>query len=256
LDSAKLQYHIACRAGDVGRYVLLPGDPKRVPLIAKFFDTAEVIAQHREYTTYTGTLDGVKVSVTSTGIGGPSTAIAVEELAKIGADTFIRVGTSGLMQPYVESGDLVVVTGAVRDEGTALHYMPLAFPAIADLDVVDCLRAACAARKVRHHVGLCHSKDSFYGETQPERMPVAEQLAERWRAWVRGGVLCSEMEAAALFVIASTLGVRAGGLMIALERSMPVDELCATAVEGLRRLIARDAEQGRTIPSVAAADPL
>jgi uridine phosphorylase len=252
LDSAKLQYHIACRAGDVGRYVLLPGDPKRVPLIAKFFDTAEVIAQHREYTTYTGTLDGVKVSVTSTGIGGPSTAIAVVELAKIGADTLIRVGTSGPMQPDVENGDLVVVTGAVRDEGTGLHYMPPAFPAIADLDVVDCLRAACAARNVRYHVGLCHSKDSFYGEIQPERMPLADQLAERWGAWVRGGVLCSEMEAAALFVIASTLGVRAGGLMIALEQSSSVEELCATAVEGLRLLIGRDAEEARRISSAAA----
>jgi uridine phosphorylase len=250
-DSSKLQYHIACRTGDVGRYVLLPGDPKRVPLIAKFFDTAQEIAQHREYTTYTGTLDGVTVSVTSTGIGGPSTAIAVEELAKIGADTFIRVGTSRPMQPYVETGDLVVVTGAVRDEGTALHYMPLGFPAIADLDVVDCLRAACAARNVRYHIGLCHSNDSHYGAMQPERMPVADQLAERWRALVRGGVLCSEMEAAALFVIANTLGKRAGGLLLALDQSRPVEELCATAVEGLRQLISRDAEQARRMSSAA-----
>ena len=253
-DSSKPQYHIACRTGDVGRYVLLPGDPKRVPLIARFFDTAREIARHREYTTYTGTRDGVKVSVKSTGICGPSTAIAVEELANIGADTFIRVGTSGQMQPYVETGDLVVVTGAVRDEGTALHYMPLAFPAIADLDVIDCLRAACAARNVRYHVGLCHSKDSYYGELQPERMPVAGQLAERWRAWVRGGVLCSEMEAAALFVIASTLGKRAGGLMLALDQSRPVEELCATAVEGLRQLISRDAGQARPMSSAAATD--
>jgi uridine phosphorylase len=255
-SSSALQYHIACRAGDVGRYVLLPGDPKRAPLIAKLFDTAEEIAQHREYTTYTGTMGGVKVSVTSTGIGGPSTAIAVEELAKIGADTFIRVGTSGLMQPYMESGDLVVVSGAVRDEGTALHYMPLAFPAIADLDVVDCLRAACAARNVRYHVGLCHSKDSYYGEMQPARMPVSSQLAERWQAWVRGGVLCSEMEAAALFVIASTLGKRAGGLMLALDQSRPVEELCATAVEGLRQLIARDAEQARWPAQIGVASDL
>jgi len=255
-DSSTLQYHIACRIGDVGRYVLLPGDPKRVPLIAKFFDTAQEIAQHREYTTYTGTLDGVAVSVTSTGIGGPSTAIAVEELAKIGADTFIRVGTSGPMQPYVAAGDLVVVTGAVRDEGTALHYMPLAFPAIADLDVVDCLRAACATRNVRYHVGLCHSKDSYYGEMQPERMPVADQLAQRWRAWVQGGALCSEMEAATLCVVASTLGMRAGGLMVASDQRRPVEELCATAVEGLRQLIKRDAEQARRMTSDAAADQL
>jgi uridine phosphorylase len=235
------QYHIECGPGDVGRYALLPGDPARVPLIASFFDNAEKVDQHREYTTYTGMLDGVKVTVTSTGIGGPSTAIAVEELAKIGADTFIRVGTSGLMQPFMQNGDLVVVSGAVRDEGTANHYMPLAFPAIADLGVVDCLRQACKARGVRYHVGLSHSKDSFYGEVTPVRMPLARQLQDNWKAWVMGGVLCSEMEAAALFVVASVLGKRASGLMVALNNVPPsLDNLCATAVEGVRRLIALD----------------
>jgi uridine phosphorylase len=235
------QYHIECGPGDVGRYVLLPGDPGRVPLIAGFLERAEKIAQHREYTTYTGWLDGEKVSVTSTGIGGPSTAIAVEELAKIGADTFIRVGTSGLMQPHMQSEDLVVVSGAVRDEGTASHYMPMAFPAIADLDVVECLRQACEARGLRHHVGLSHSKDSFYGEVQPERMPLADTLRQNWNAWVMGGVLCSEMEAATLFVVSSVLGKRAGGLMIALnQEATSLAPLCQTAVDGIRRLIALD----------------
>ncbi len=234
------QYHLECRPGDVGRYVLLPGDPGRVPLIASFLDNAQKVAHNREYLTYTGALDGVKVSVTSTGIGGPSTAIAVEELAKIGADAFIRVGTSGAMQPFVQPGDLIVVTGAVRDEGTASHYMPLAFPAIANLDVIACLREACRANGVRHHVGLSHSKDSFYGEVQPERMPLASELKQRWQAWVQGRVLCSEMEAAALFVIASVLGKRAGGLMIAAGVHQPLDALCATAVEAVSRLIALD----------------
>lgn len=236
-----LQYHIECRPGDVGRYVLLPGDPGRVPLIASFLENAEKIAQHREYTTYTGWLDGEKVSVTSTGIGGPSTAIAVEELSKIGADTFIRVGTSGLMQPDMQSEDLVVVSGAVRDEGTASHYMPMAFPAIANLDVVECLRQACVARGVRHHVGLSHSKDSFYAEVQPDRMPLADTLKQNWNAWVMGGVLCSEMEAATLFVVSSVLGKRAGGLMIALnQEASSLEPLCQTAVEGIRQLIALD----------------
>lgn len=238
------QYHIECGPGDVGRYVLLPGDPGRVPLIASFLERAEKVAQNREYTTYTGYLGDVKVSVTSTGIGGPSTAIAVEELSKIGADTFIRVGTSGLMQPFMQSGDLVVVSGAVRDEGTANHYMPLAFPAIADLDVVDCLQQACVARGVRYHVGISHSKDSFYGEVTPERMPLADELQKNWKAWVMGGVLCSEMEAAALCVVSSVLGKRASGLMIALNGPAPLDDLCATAVEGVRRLIALDQAQG------------
>ncbi len=239
------QYHIECGPGDVGRYVLLPGDPGRVPVIAAFLDDARKIAEHREYTTYTGSLDGVPVSVTSTGIGGPSTAIAVEELAAIGADTFIRVGTSGLMQPGIQSGDLVVVTGAVRDEGTASHYMPMAFPAIADLDVVDCLRAACLARGVRFHVGLSHSKDAFYAELTPQRMPIADTLMKNWEAWVAGGVLCSEMEAAALCVVSSVLGKRAGGIMLALNAEASVAELCATAVEGVRRLIALDSAAGR-----------
>lgn len=240
------QYHIACGPGDVGRYVLLPGDPGRAPLIASFFENAVKIAQNREYTTYTGTLNGVAVSVTSTGVGGPSTAIAVEELSKLGADTFIRVGTSGLMQPHVQNEDLVVVSSAVRDEGTASHYMPLAFPAIADLDVVECLRQACVAGRQRHHVGISHSKDAFFAEVTPQRLPLAADLVRNWNAWVMGGVLCSEMEAAALFVIASVLGKRAGGIMIALDQpSKRIPELCATAVEGVRNLIALDKSQGR-----------
>lgn len=238
--ATKVQYHLECQPGDVGRYVLLPGDPGRVPLIASFLDNAQKVAHNREYLTYTGMVAGVKVSVTSTGIGGPSTAIAVEELAKIGADTFIRVGTSGPMQPFVQPGDLIVVTGAVRDEGTASHYMPLAFPAVANLDVISCLREACRARGVRHHIGLSHSKDSFYGEVQPERMPLADELKGRWQAWVQGRVLCSEMEAAALFVISSVLGKRAGGLMIAAGVHQSLDTLCATAVEAVRRLVELD----------------
>jgi uridine phosphorylase len=237
-----LQYHIQMRTGDVGRYVLLPGDPGRVALIASFLDDAREVAHNREHRTFTGALDGVPVSVTSTGIGGPSTAIAVEELARIGADTFIRVGTSGLMQPSsMRSGDLVVVTGAVRDEGTASHYMPMAFPAVADIDVSDCLRQACIERGVRYHVGLSHSKDSFYGETEPDRMPMAAALQARWEAWVKGGVLCSEMEAAALFVLCSVLEKRAGGIMLAISEDHPgLESLCETAVVAVRKLIALD----------------
>ncbi len=242
------QYHIACAPGDVGRYVLLPGDPGRVPLIASFLENAQKVAQHREYTTYTGWLDGEKVSVTSTGIGGPSTAIAVEELVRIGADTFVRVGTAGPMQPFMRPDDLVVVTAAVRDEGTARQYMPEAFPAMADLDVAECLRQACRAAGVRFHVGLSHSKDSFYGEVEPQRMPVADQLARDWKAWVQGGVLCSEMESATLFVVSSVLRKRAGGLMVAVGND-PVDlkPLCSAAVDGVRRLIALDRSRPPTL---------
>ncbi len=243
-DKTIPQYHIGMRPGDVGRYVLLPGDPGRVPLIASFLDDARQVAENREHRTYTGMVDDVPVSVTSTGIGGPSTAIAVEELAKIGADTFIRVGTSGMMQDSVLPGHLVVVSAAVRDEGTALQYMPMAFPAVADLDVVDCLRQACETTGTTYHVGISHSKDSFYGEIEPDRMPMANMLKERWQAWVKGGVLCSEMEAAALFVLARTIGKRAGGLMVAGGTHDGLEPLCRTAVEGVRLLIRLDQNAG------------
>ncbi|MGQ0550623.1 MAG: uridine phosphorylase [Armatimonadota bacterium] len=207
------QYHIQCRRGDVGRYVLLPGDPGRCIRIARHFDNARLVVQNREYTTYTGTLLGESVSVTSTGIGCPSTAIAVEELVAIGADTLIRVGTAGGMSRDVQPGDVVVALAAIRDEGTSHQYMPPAFPAVADLDVVWALREAARGEGVRHHVGVIHSKDSFYGEWEPERMPVAGLLTANWRAWIAGGALCSEMEAATLFVVARIQGVRAGGIM-------------------------------------------
>jgi uridine phosphorylase len=240
LDSEGRQYHLWLRRGDVGRYVLLPGDPGRVPVIASYLHEARLVTQHREYTTYTGSLAGVPVSVTSTGIGGPSSAIALEELAAVGADTFIRVGSSGAVQDFVAEGDLIVATGAVRDEGTSRQYMPLAFPAIADLDVTLALRDAARRLEVRHHVGVIHSKDSFYGEVSPERMPIASRLRDNWLAWRGGGVLCSEMESAAIFVVASVLRVRAGGLMVAIKDYVPLDDLLKVAVEAVRILIERD----------------
>jgi uridine phosphorylase len=236
----QVKHHIQCKPGDVGRYVLLPGDPGRVALIAAVLDDARPVASNREYNTYTGSLDGVPVSVTSTGMGCPSTAIAVEELAAIGADTFIRVGTSGMMQPFMQAGDLIITTGAVRDEYTSQQYLPLRYPAVADHDVVLALRAAARARGVRHHVGLSQSKDSFFGQHEPQRMPVSGELLARWDAWVRGGVLCSEMEASTLFVVARLLGRRAGGIMLAGGTTNDLDNLLQTAVAAIRNLIAQD----------------
>jgi uridine phosphorylase len=236
----EVQHHIHCRPGDVGRYVLLPGDPGRVPLIAEFLEDAQLVVSNREYTTYTGHLGGVKVSVTSTGMGCPSTAIAVEELAAIGADTFIRVGTSGPMQPFIERGDLIIASGAVRDEYTSQQYIPLAYPAVADLDVILALRAAARQRGVRFHVGLSHSKDSFFGQHEPQRMPVGPALLDRWNAWVQGGVMCSEMEASTLFVVARLLGRRAGGVMLAGGTASDLNNLLGTAVQAVRILIERD----------------
>ena len=244
--SAK-QHHIQLEKGDVGRYVLLPGDPGRCEVIAKHLDNAVHVATNREYVTYTGYLDGVKVSVTSTGIGCPSAAIAVEELARVGADTFIRVGTSGGIQPGTKSGDLAIVSAAIRDEGTSSHYMPMEFPAIADLEIVTALRRASQIKGVRYRVGITQSKDSFYGEVEPERSAVSEKLLDRWRAWEIGGAICSEMEASAIFIIASMLKVRAGGIMAMHGEGEfgSLEPLIETAILGVRELIKGDADARR-----------
>jgi uridine phosphorylase len=249
----EVQDHVALRRGDVGRYVLLPGDPGRCERIASRFDEPRLVARNREYETWTGSLDGVPVSVTSTGIGCPSAAIAIEELAKIGADTFIRVGTSGGMQPGMQTGELAIVTAAIRDEGTSSHYLPLEFPAVADVDVVLALREAARRTGARAREGVSQSKDSFYAELEPHRMPTAPDLLEQWTAYIAGGAISSEMEASAIFIVASVLRVRAGGLMACFgSPSMTEEELAAsgklftldplidTAVEALRVLIERD----------------
>lgn len=249
------QMHIALRQGDVGGYCLLPGDPERCQHIASYLEGAEFVARNREFVTYIGTLAGQRVSVCSTGIGGPSTAIAVEELAACGAHTLIRVGTCGGIDLAVRGGDIVVATSAVRQEGTSLHYMPLEFPAVADFDVTDALRQGAASTGASVHTGVVQSKDSFYGQHEPSRMPVAHMLEEKWKAWKQAGVLCSEMESAALFVVSSVLGLRAGALFAVLwnqERKnaglpdphcMDTDLAIRAAVEGLRCLIARDARE-------------
>ena len=246
----EVKYHIQMKKGDVGRYVLLPGDPARTDLIAKLFDNAKLIANHREYRTWTGTLLGEKVSVTSTGIGGPSTAIAVEELIAIGADTFIRVGTSGGMQPEQVPGELAITLAAIRDEGTTMHYMPPEFPAVADFDVIQALRQAAIKLDVPYRVGISQSKDSFYGQHEPERMPVSDRLIQRWKAWKMGGAICSEMEAATLFVLGNIYRVRTGGIMLVAanqESENPnagsvedLTDLLAVSVEALKTLIEQD----------------
>lgn len=240
------QYHIQLREGDVGRYVLLPGDPGRCEPIAAFFDDSAHVASNREYTTWTGSLDGVKVSVVSTGIGSPSTAIAVEELMKLGADTFIRVGTSGAMQPGTPSGQLAVVTAAIRDEGTTSHYLPIEFPAVAHPQVVDALAEAARTLGASYRLGVSQTKDSFYGEVEPDRMPMPDRLHDRWNAFIAGGAICSEMEAATLFVLGSIHRVRTGGIMHMWSEGGDADEdrrtLLRTSVEALRVLIRQDAQ--------------
>jgi len=209
-----LQYHLQIRPGDVGKYVILPGDPKRCAKIAEHFDDAKLIADSREYVTYTGYLDGVKVSVTSTGIGGPSASIALEELVNCGADTFIRVGTCGGIDLEVCGGDAVIATGAVRNEGTSREYAPIEFPAVADIEVTNALIQSAKKLGFKYHAGICQCKDAFYGQHCPERMPVSYELLNKWEAWKRLGVKASEMESAALFVAGSHLRVRCGSVFM------------------------------------------
>ena len=208
------QYHIQVAKGEVGRYVIMPGDPKRCVKIAQYLDNPVLIADNREFITYTGTLDGVKVSVTSTGIGGPSASIAMEELYRCGADTFVRIGTCGGMQTDVKSGDIVIATGAIRMEGTSKEYAPIEFPAVADLDVTNALVAAAKQKNFTHHTGVVQCKDAFYGQHEPEKMPAGYELINKWNAWRMLGCLASEMESAALFVVAAKLGVRAGSCFL------------------------------------------
>ena len=207
------QYHIKVKNGEVGEYVIVPGDPKRSEKIAKYFDNPKLIADSREYITYTGTLLGKKVSVCSTGIGGPSAAIAMEELTKAGAKYFIRVGTCGGMQLDVKSDDVVIATGAVRMEGTSKEYAPMEWPAVADYHIVNALADASRMLKYDYHVGVVECKDSFYGQHSPELSPVSYELINKWYAWCKLGCLASEMESAALFVVANALGVKAGTVL-------------------------------------------
>jgi len=250
------QYHIQVASGEVGRYVFLPGDPGRCEPIARFFDEPRLVAKNREYETWTGYLDGEMVSVTSTGIGCPSAAIALEELVRVGSDTFVRVGTSGSMQPHIKPGDLGVIHGAIRDEGTTSHYLPIEFPAVADVDLTRALAVGARSTGKTVHVGISQSKDSFYGQHEPGRMPVASRLQERWKAWMAGGAICSEMEAAGLFIVASTLGVRAGGIMMILGhpdqspmtedewKAGAVENVLPAAIEGMREIIKADRAGG------------
>ena len=246
------QYHTGVGPEDIGKYVILPGDPKRCAKIAEHFDGARLVADVREYTTYTGTLEGVSVSVTSTGIGGPSAAIAIDELSKCGAHTFIRVGTCGGMQVGVQGGDIVIATGAVRMEGTSREFAPIEYPAVADIDCVNALVSAAERLKVTSHTGVVQCKDSFFGQHEPEIMPVSYELESKWQAWLRMGCLASEMESAALFIAGMFLRVRVGSCFLVVanqerekkgmtnRQAHDTEAAISVAVEALRSLIIKD----------------
>ena len=257
MQQTEKQYHIHCAQGDVGRYCILPGDPGRCEAIAAYFDDPVHVGMNREYNIYTGTLLGEKVSVCSTGIGGPSASIAMEELHNIGADTFIRVGTCGGIALDVLPGDVVVASGAIRFEHTSLEYAPIEYPAVPDFGVTAALKAAGDALGYSTHVGVVQCKDSFYGQHSPEKSPVYYELLQKWESWKRLGVKASEMESAALFVVAAALGVRCGSCFHVIwnqERekaglSMDMTEDTSAAVrvgiEAMKRMIEADRKGNR-----------
>lgn len=247
-----MQYHIKLSEEHKAKYAILPGDPGRVEKIADYLYDAKQVGCNREFNSYMGYLDGEKVLVVSTGIGGPSCAICVEELARIGVDTFIRVGTCGGMAPSVMPGDLVIATGAVRMDGTSCEYMPIEFPAVADFKVTQAISAAAEKLGLPNHIGVVQAKDSFYGQHEPESMPNSAELLAKWDAWKRGGCLASEMESSTLFIVCAVRGLRAGSVFHCVwnqeiaQSAMPADRkedtsaAIRTAIEAVRILIAQD----------------
>ena len=245
MDDQDRMYHIQCKQGDIGRYVFLPGDPFRTDMIAKYLDDAKLVSHNREHKTWTGYLDGEKVSVVSTGMGCPSTAIAIEELIHLGADTFIRIGTAGcinedLRKPSTLGG---IITAAVRGDGTTDMYVPKSYPAVADRHVVDAL--AKAAKNLGYHFdeGISFSKDSFYSYCLPDTVPLSAQVKEESVMWKKANVLLTEMEASAIFVISSIRGCRASGIMAysdAPDVSANVEKETQVACDAIRLLIKQD----------------
>ena len=257
MQEMEKMFHIHCKKGDVGRYCILPGDPGRVEAIAAYFDDAKPIAYNREFNVWTGYLLGEKVTACSTGIGGPSASIAVEELHMCGADTFLRTGTCGGIDINVQSGDIVVATGAVRYDHTSLEYAPIEYPAVPDLDVTNCLVQAARQLHLPLHTGVVQNKDSFYGQHSPEKSPVYYELLQKWDSWKRLGVKASEMESAAIFVVAAALGCRAGSCFHVVwnqereaagldqKKSENTSNSVKVAVEALKLLIEEDRKYGR-----------
>jgi uridine phosphorylase len=244
------KYHVGLAKGDVGEYVLVPGDPFRTPMIATHLDGAREVAFSREYRTFTGTVDGVPVSTMSTGMGGPSVAIGIEELAELGVHTFVRVGTCGAAQPEIKMGDLVIAIGSVRSEGTPDGYVPKEYPAIASLDVTNALVEAAEAAGVPYHVGVIRSVDALYSDLVPDRMPRPHHLHEELDMWSRAGILSNDMETSTLFVVSRLRKLRAGTINLCVDElgageihhldPSYMDRMLGVAVDAIRRLIARD----------------
>ena len=243
------KYHVGLAKGEVGHYVLVPGDPARTAVIARFLDGAKEMAFSREYRTFTGSVAGVPVSTMSTGMGGPSVAIGVEELSELGVHTFLRVGTCGAAQPEIKMGDLVIALGSVRSEGTPNGYVPTEYPAVASLDVVNALVDAAKASGVQYHVGIIRSVDALYSDLMPDTMP-RPHLRDELEMWSRAGILSNDMETSTLFVVARLRKLRAGTINLCVDElgageihhldPSYMERMLKVAVHAIRLLIERD----------------
>jgi uridine phosphorylase len=252
---AERKYHVGLAAGEVGKYVLIPGDPGRTALIAKHLGDAREVAFNREYRTFTGSVEGEPVSAVSSGIGGPSAAIAVEELGELGTHTFLRVGTCGAAQPGIKMGELVIATGAVRSEGTPNGYIPVEYPAIANHQLVSACAEAAAAAGVRHHLGVIRSVDALYSDLVPDRMPRREELKQELEMWSRAGIVAHDMESSTILVVSSLRGYRAGVILLCVDEMGAgeihhldpsfMDRMLRVAVDAIRRLLQADRAAAR-----------
>lgn len=216
MQNKEKMYHINLSKEDIknAKYAILPGDPDRVEKIASLLDGPVFLTSNREYKSYLGKIGKENVLVISTGIGGPSTAICVEELSLLGLKYLIRVGTCGGMQLSVKAGDIVIANAAIRAEGTSKEYLPIEYPAVADFDLVLALKMAVKELQIKGHIGVVHCKDSFYGQHNPAKMPISYELKNKWQAWLKAGALASEMETASLYTVANTRKIKAAAVLL------------------------------------------
>jgi uridine phosphorylase len=197
-----MEFHIRCDPSEISRYVFVPGSHDRAKKIAAHFENMHTVSESRGYLVYSGSYDGIFMTVSSTGMGGPSTAICIEELGHMGADTFIRVGSCGTYQDNVTCGDVIISTGTFRDGGTANVYLPIEFPAVPDFNVTSAMVEAAGKLKIKAHVGLGSAGDAFYAPRDPAKRELLKQA----------GVVSGEMESDTLYIVASLRGFRAGAL--------------------------------------------
>lgn len=251
MNNNETMYHIGLKKEDIkgAKYAILPGDPDRVDVIASHLEEPTFLNSSREFRSFLGRIHNEYVLVISTGIGAPSTAICIEELAQIGIENLIRVGTSGGMQLEVEAGDLVIASSAIREDGVSGEYLPIEFPAVANFDLVTALAASAKNLGYRYHIGTVHSKDSFYGQHHPEKMPISYELEQKWSAYVKGGTLCSEMEASALFITSQALKLKAAAILLVIwnqereaaglpqEKDFDVEKEIKVAIDAIKHLI-------------------